>query len=261
MDQVTELMQIRHRANEAHDQEAVSIIDSEVSRIADRYARKAQEAKERNQRIARVQKRLHPLERIIQDQAHGVSPEWAHIIQRGGNYEATCFMEPDDWRRDPSFNFALANETPDIHRALIAVARNHGTGEITGFQAVAIDEQGKKAWPKSGMRKKSLGVIKGAGVYLSGWGNISDTIGLCEGWEDGLCIKSRGFSHVVACLSAGGIASFPLLDQIQNLWVFPDGDQAGLKAANQVHDRYEAAGRAVTVRPAPAGQDWGGLAA
>ena len=67
-----------------------------------------------------------------------------------------------------------------------------------------------------------------------------------------------GWRPVWACLSAGSIEVFPLLDGIECLTVFADHDEnrAGERAARECCTRWTAAGRtAVAIQPTFAG-DW-----
>ncbi len=65
---------------------------------------------------------------------------------------------------------------------------------------------------------------------------------------------------VWAALSAGGVAAFPVLREIEHLTVCADSDAAGIKAGRTLCRRYAEAGRfAEMVRPKAAGADMGDL--
>ncbi len=248
---------------------------SKIIPLPDRAEIEAREVRERREvvkKIAKTRNLIRVLGRVIDDPDQpsqrpqdelGCAPEMNHLCNRGAGFEAFQLMDRDDWRYHLAFNFAYASkgEEPDYHRALIAIVRDHHSGEELGFQAVAIDDQGGKAWPRNGKRKKSIGVLKGAGVYVTGWGRVGRELAICEGWETGLSLVPRGVPHVCACLSATNLGNFPLVEGIRHLWVFPDGDPPGIQAAEKVKARYESAGRQATILSAPSGQDWGDLAA
>jgi hypothetical protein len=60
-----------------------------------------------------------------------------------------------------------------------------------------------------------------------------------------------------AALSAGGIASFPVLPGIETLTIFGDADPTGLAAAQECQARWRAAGRECPiVLPPHDGTDW-----
>ena len=60
---------------------------------------------------------------------------------------------------------------------------------------------------------------------------------------------AMGFEPIWACLSAGGIAKFPVLSGINSLTIFSDNDasQTGQKAAIECGARWQAAGKEVRI--------------
>ena len=235
-------------------------------------AREARERREEVKRIARVQRDVSAMPRVIdgpnqpsqrpQDEL-GCYPEMMHLCNRGATPEVFELMDREDWRYSLAFNFAYASkgEAPDYHRAVIAIVRDHHSGQAISYQAVAIDDQGGKAWPRNGKRKKTIGSYKGGGVYVTGWDRVGSELALCEGWETGLSLASLGIPHVCACLGADNMGNFPLVEGIQRIRLYPVGDLAGMRAAEKVKQRYDSAGSEASIISAPRGQDWGDLAA
>jgi putative DNA primase/helicase len=90
---------------------------------------------------------------------------------------------------------------------------------------------------------------------------VSLGLALTEGIEDALAVLNSGFAPVWACLSAGTMASFPVLGGIEALTVFADNDSAGAQAAAACVERWRAAGKEARV-VAPPGQfkDFGAVA-
>jgi hypothetical protein len=84
-------------------------------------------------------------------------------------------------------------------------------------------------------------------------------LGICEGIETALAVMRAGWRPVWACLSAGGIARFPILRGI-TLTIFADADEAGRTAARACAQRWADAGREVVIRtPCDTGTDWNDL--
>lgn len=84
-------------------------------------------------------------------------------------------------------------------------------------------------------------------------------LGIAEGIETSLAIIQRaGWSPVWACGSAGAIGKFPVLAGIEALTIFADLDDkgAGIAAARQCAERWQADGKEVAIAKPPHGQDW-----
>lgn len=104
--------------------------------------------------------------------------------------------------------------------------------------------------------KAMLGTVAGGAVRLS-QGN--DKLIVCEGIETGLSLLSglaRGSVSVWAALSTSGMKALSLPDSPALLTVATDGDAAGREAGNALATRATAAGRKVSLLPAPDGHDW-----
>jgi hypothetical protein len=103
---------------------------------------------------------------------------------------------------------------------------------------------------KADIGKKMLGSSAGAVVKLSPDQGVTTTLAISEGIETGLSLPMLPESFGVpvwACLSAGSLASFPVLSGIECLWIAVDHDPsgAGERAAKAVVDRWTDAGREV----------------
>jgi hypothetical protein len=85
--------------------------------------------------------------------------------------------------------------------------------------------------------------------------------GICEGLEDALDVRQRGWRPIWCCGSAVAVASFPVLAGVEALTIFADNDDAGLAAAQRSAARWRAAGREVAIIPPRAAKDWNGVAA
>jgi hypothetical protein len=74
--------------------------------------------------------------------------------------------------------------------------------------------------------------------------DVATGLGLAEGIETALAVMQlRGWRPVWAAGSAGFIAGFPILSQIESLTVFADADAAGADDAQRCTARWKLAGR------------------
>jgi hypothetical protein len=133
------------------------------------------------------------------------------------------------------------------------------TGEFRGIHRTAIKEDGSGKAEVAGLGdpKKMLGPSGNACVRL--YPSVSDRIAIAEGIETSLSVAGNfGVSPIWACLSAGTMARFPVLADVQELFVFADNDepktmpngrlrQAGNEAASECAMRWAQAGRLAAV--------------
>jgi putative DNA primase/helicase len=78
--------------------------------------------------------------------------------------------------------------------------------------------------------------------------HVDIALGLGEGIESSLSLRQFPECHgipVWACMSAGELAKFPALPGIEALHIAVDNDPAGIKAANELAQRWHDAGREV----------------
>jgi len=94
-----------------------------------------------------------------------------------------------------------------------------------------------------------LGVVHRAAVKLDA--DVGDELAIGEGVET--CIAARMFGVVPtwALGSAGGVKHFPLLPNVQTLWLIGENDRANAEASECCGQRWRAAGRRVRVIPPP----------
>lgn len=97
--------------------------------------------------------------------------------------------------------------------------------------------------------KAMLGSAKGAVVKLTPDEQVTYGLHICEGIETGLALLQRGFEPMWCTLSAGGMASFPLINGIESLTIFADNDEnkTGQNAAIKCGKRWQDAGREVRI--------------
>lgn len=135
-------------------------------------------------------------------------------------------------------------------RTMVALMTDIVTNEPCGVHCTYLDRDGRKIERK--MRGRALGAV----VRLSTDEDVEYGLGLAEGIETAL---ATGFAPIWACLSAGTMTAFPVLDGVECLTVFADNDASGtgLVAARACADRWHAAGREALIHiPVETGADF-----
>ena len=127
--------------------------------------------------------------------------------------------------------------------ALIAAFRSFDDDEITAVHRIALKPDGHK------LGKRMLGVVHRAAVKLDA--DIGGELAIGEGIET--CIAARMFGVVPAWAlgSAGGVKHFPVLPNVQTLWLIGESDRVNAEASECCGQRWRAAGRRVRVIPPP----------
>lgn len=133
--------------------------------------------------------------------------------------------------------------------AVVSLMTCPTTNEPTGVHRTALNLDGTK---------HDRMMLGGAGIVrLIRDEDVTQGVGIAEGLETALAVMASGWRPVWACLTAGGIARFPVRLGICSLTIFADHDAAGLAAARTCAERYAAAGReARIVAPPTPGADW-----
>jgi len=93
-----------------------------------------------------------------------------------------------------------------------------------------------------------LGNHRKAGGVIRLWPDdaVTTGLGIAEGIETALSL-AHGFTPVWACIDAGNLAAFPVLEGIESLVIAADHDEAGISAANACATRWTDAGREVRI--------------
>jgi hypothetical protein len=152
------------------------------------------------------------------------------------------------------------------HPSLIALVRNIITDEPQAIIRTALNLDGTALKIDGKTARKALGPVGGGAVKLTDMGEVTTCLGVGEGIETMLSMRKTpefGPSPVWALISAGGVASFPVLAGIECLWIAVDNDrpdqhgrQAGIEAALACSKRWTEAGREVyRVTPKRVGHD------
>jgi hypothetical protein len=140
--------------------------------------------------------------------------------------------------------------------AMVSMMRDMNTGQPTGIHRTALADDGsaKRTMPSGMPAKMMLGRAKGAAVMLS---NPAPVMGIAEGIETALSVQKMFGMPVWACMSASGIAGFPVICGITHLTIFADHDEAGLAVAENCAWRYQKNGIDAAIHhPREPGDDW-----
>jgi putative DNA primase/helicase len=144
--------------------------------------------------------------------------------------------------------------------AMLGLMSGIVTGRPLGVHRTFLSADGR-AKAALEPNKMMLGRAKGAVLKLSPDADVTLGLGLVEGIEDGLAVLSSGWAPVWVCLSAGAMATFPVLGGIEALTLFADNDTAGAHAAEACVGRWRAAGKDACVVPPPRDlKDFGAVA-
>ena len=169
------------------------------------------------------------------------------------------FDDPDG--RVLRFARTRGREAPDgapgdyeRHPALLALLSAIDTGEPCGLVNVYLRPDGSdRLRDKSG--KTISGQLKHAVVLLSEWDEPTTGLVIAEGVETSIAIYQQELRPIWACVTAGNIKVFPVLDGIEFLNIAADSGEPGQNAAEACAYRWRLAGCETAIF-APARGDW-----
>lgn len=157
-----------------------------------------------------------------------------------------CALPPAGILQHP----ALPHPSGYVGPCMVAVITDTVTSVPVSLHQTWLAHDGNGKAPVDRPRLYWRGLPKLGVVRL--WPDDVVTLGLCiaEGIETALT-AARGFGMAWACLDAGNLAAFPVLDGIESLTIVADHDEAGLKAAEECGRRWLEADVGVRVWRAP----------
>jgi putative DNA primase/helicase len=141
--------------------------------------------------------------------------------------------------------------TQQKHPAMVAPITDTITNKLIGAHQTFIkpDGSGKIDHPKA---RLYFGLKAGGVVRLTGDEDVTCGLAIAEGIETACSGIMAGYP-TWACLDAGNLSEFALLDGIESLTILADDDSAGLSAATKCASRW--AEREVWIA-APTKGDW-----
>lgn len=178
------------------------------------------------------------------------TPAEAYLVRRGVSYDGEAL------RWHPNCPFAK-----DRVGCMVALVRNIVANEPQAIHRTAIDTSGNKLSHLGSNGRLSLGPIGGGAVKLTDDADVTRVIAIGEGIETTLSIRQLpdlDAMPVWSLLTAGGIASFPVLPGIETVWLAADNDASGTgqKAARSAAERLTGAGlETIIISPTEIGAD------
>ncbi len=142
---------------------------------------------------------------------------------------------------------------PDIgqHLPALVAAVADAARKVTGIQRIFLTMDGRKA-PLT-RPKLALGTLRGSAVRLA---PTTDRVWLTEGIEDGLAVMQMMGEPAWAVLGTSGFKSVELPENIKQVILAPDGDDAGQAVIEDAARRLAGQGREVRTAKLPPGKDW-----
>jgi putative DNA primase/helicase len=166
-------------------------------------------------------------------------------------------LEPDLCGRvlrfHPQCPFGPGTKAPALIARFSPIANDPGEdAPPVALLRVGLEEHGHK------IGKKMLGPVAGAAIKLDADEDVTYGLGICEGLEDALDVRQRGWRPIWALGSADAIKTFPLLAGVDALTIFADNDpnKVGLDRARACADTWRSACRAVAILPPRGAKDW-----
>ena len=153
----------------------------------------------------------------------------------------------------PTVKYHPALLHPDIGQhlpALVAAVANVER-KVIGIQRIFLTMGGRKA-PLT-RPKMALGTLRGGAVRLA---PTTDRVWLTEGVEDGLALMQMMSEPAWAVLGTSGFKSVELPENIKQVILAPDGDDAGQAVIEDATRRLAGQGREVRTAKLPPGKDW-----
>lgn len=128
--------------------------------------------------------------------------------------------------------------------AMVAKMTDAVTGSLVGVHRTFVRADGQgKAEGNAKMKLGHAGIVR-----LVADEDVTMGLHIAEGIETSLAAMQRlGFVPCWACLSAGGVKSFPVLGGIKALTVVADAGDVGEGAAWATFERWQSAGREASV--------------
>lgn len=164
---------------------------------------------------------------------------------------------PSDLRCHPGLDYfdQEAREVVGTYPAMVAAIRNQA-GEIVSVHRTFLTVDGRKAFGKQSKKLMGTpvhGITTGGAIRLY---PAAEALGLTEGIETAIACQNDTGIPVWACVSTHGLETVVLPQEVKEVIIFADKDDAGMKAARKaafrLRDEY---GKTVKIIP-PRQGDW-----
>jgi len=154
-----------------------------------------------------------------------------------------CVIPPTDG--DLRWHPALKHPTGHVGPALVGLVTHFATGVPMSLHRTWITATGKADVTPNRML---LGGHTAKGGVIRLWPDeaVTQGLGLAEGIETALSL-AHAYQPAWAAISAGNMASLPVVGGIECLMIAADADTAGIEAANKLAETWHKAGRTAFV--------------
>lgn len=140
-------------------------------------------------------------------------------------------------RQRPALHARVRHSSGYIGPALVALITDICTGAPLSLHRTWIKPDGNKADVSPPRLLLKDHPIAGGVIRLWPDEAVTAGLGIAEGIETALSL-AHGFTPVWACIDAGHLAKFPILNGVQDLIIAADNDDAGRKAASDCAARW-----------------------
>ncbi len=149
------------------------------------------------------------------------------------------------------FHPGLKHADTGLHLPCLIAAACNVNRHITGIQRIYLTHDGRKA--PLNRPKMALGSMTGSAVRLA---PTTDRVWLTEGVEDALALVQMMGEPAWAVLGTSGYKTVLLPENIRQVILAPDGDDAGQAVVQEAAIRLAGQGREVRAAKLPACRDW-----
>lgn len=153
------------------------------------------------------------------------------------------------------FHHGLKHTPTGLDFPAMVAAVQGSDGKISGVQRTYL-QPGGRGKANVITPKMSLGKCRGGAVRLAA---SAHTLAVGEGIESCLSAMQATGTPTWAALSTSGLKAVMLPDNVREVVILADGDDAGESAAQQAAERFLTQGREVRIARPPTGQDFNDL--
>jgi putative DNA primase/helicase len=139
--------------------------------------------------------------------------------------------------------------------AMVCLVRNIVTNEPQGVHRTALMPEGTAVKRNGKTFRMSLGPVSGGAIKIDPDEDVTQHLCIGEGLETSMSGRHLGLRPVWSVISDGGIARFPVLPGIDQIYIIRENDRASAKAVEACAWRWYEAGREVFIVASDIGND------